>query len=671
MKRDIRETDLYKEIEALCRDIRQPGTGQLSDAVDVCASPDGRQAVFTGTMAESLDTLSRSPPTRICQTELATGNTQVVTFGPNMDRLPKYSPAGDWIAFLSDRHCRDDPQLYLLDPKTHAVRPTPHVDGWVEYLHWSPDGERILLGIAGQGADVAGAQGGVASRQKADELPSWMPSVESGDENFKWRRACVYELATNRVRRISALEHNVWEAVWCGSRSFAAVVSPAPGERLWYSARLVITPISETSEPAPGTVIYTPKDQLGWPAASPSGDCLAVVEAICSDRWLVAGSLLLIDTNSGETRRVDTCGVDITCTEWLSERHLLVAGHRGFETVVGLIERGSGSFTEIWRSAELSTSGPYAKVSGLGQRGDCLLVAESFARAPALSVIRGGECHTIHSFDLGFRDHAAALHSFEAVTWKAPDGLEIQGWLLKPSVGRAPYPLVLNVHGGPVWQFHPMWLGRGGVALLALLKHGYAIFQPNPRGSSGRGQDFARRVLGDAGGAETHDHLSGLDHLIKAGMADSKRLGVMGGSHGGYMSAWLITRYSHFAAAVAAAPVTNWVSEHLIGNIPHFCALLLADKYDNPEGTYFTRSPIMHAGKVKTPTLNICGALDRLTPPSEAVQFHNALLENGVKSVLITYPDEGHGVQRFPAAIDCAARLVSWFEAHMPAKLAK
>ena len=76
----------------------------------------------------------------------------------------------------------------------------------------------------------------------------------------------------------------------------------------------------------------------------------------------------------------------------------------------------------------------------------------------------------------------------------------------------------------------------------------------------------------------------------------------------------------------------------------------------------------MHAHKVKTPTLNICGALDRCTPPEEAVQFHNALLENGVKSVLVTYPEEGHGVRKFPAAIDYAARVVAWFEQHMSAK---
>jgi len=131
------------------------------------------------------------------------------------------------------------------------------------------------------------------------------------------------------------------------------------------------------------------------------------------------------------------------------------------------------------------------------------------------------------------------------------------------------------------------------------------------------------------------------------------------------MTAWLIGHDTRFAAAVAVAPVTNLVSEHLISNIPHFVARFLEDAYTKPGGKYFERSPLMHAHHVKTPTLNICGALDRCTPPEEAVQFHNALLENGVESVLVTYPEEGHGVRKFPAAIDFAARLVDWFETHL------
>jgi dipeptidyl aminopeptidase/acylaminoacyl peptidase len=300
----------------------------------------------------------------------------------------------------------------------------------------------------------------------------------------------------------------------------------------------------------------------------------------------------------------------------------------------------------------------------LNERGDCLLEGESFTQAPELAIVRDGEYQRIKSFDLGNRESCSALDRIEALTWRAPDGLEIQGWLLKPK-GEGPYPVVLNVHGGPVWQWRPTWLGRNGVPLLMLLKRGFAILMPNPRGSSGRGSEFARRVFGDMGGMETRDHLSGIDYLISNGIAQPNRLAVTGGSHGGFVTSWIITQDTRFSAAVSVAPITNWVSEHLTSNIAPFCALSANDTYTNPTGRYLERSPIFHAHKVKTPTLHICGARDRCTPPTEALQFHSALLENGVKSVLVTYPEEGHGVRSFPAMLDYAARMVAWFSEHL------
>jgi dipeptidyl aminopeptidase/acylaminoacyl peptidase len=660
MYRDIRETVLYREAEVLFRAVRQPGTGQISDAAEVNVSPDGKRAVFTGTL---VDKLEGAPPTRICLTELATGNTRVLTFGPNVDRSPKFSPDGRHIAFLSDRRKEGDFQLYLLDPASGAARPTPAVEGWVEYLHWSPDGKRILLGTAGHGADISGGQGAVTSKQLPADVPSWAPTVQTGDEFYRWRRAWVYELESDHVRQVSSANSNIWEAAWCGNERIAAAVSPGPGEGLWYSARLQVVEI----ETGNSREVYTPQHQMGWPAGSPSGKHLAIVEALCSDRWLVAGDLRLIETTSGNIKQVDTRGVDITCTEWRSDRQLLLAGHRGFHSVVGLYDLTLDTFREVWRSREVTTGGRYIAVSGFNTAGDCVLVGESYVRAPEIAVIREGEYQPVRSFDLGYTDQAKAIDAVEPVTWKAPDGLEIQGWLLQPK-GKGPHPLILNVHGGPVWQWRPTWLGRSGATVLMLVKRGYAVFFPNPRGSGGRGQEFARHVLGEMGGADTEDHLSGLDHLVEQGIADPNRLGVTGGSYGGFMASWLITQDSRFAAAVSVAPFTNQVSEHLVSNIPNFVALFLADRYANPDGKYFQRSPIMHAHKVKTPTLNICGALDRCTPPEEALQFHNALLENGVRSVLVTYQEEGHGVRKWPAAIDYTARVVGWFEEHMSVK---
>ena len=657
MKKDLRDTPLYQEVEALFQAFRQPGSGQISDAAEVHPSPDGKYAVFSGSI---LDKLEGTPSTRICRIDLQSGDVNVSTFGPNTDRLPRYSPDGRLIAFLSDRHKAGDFQLYLLDPALGAARATPHVEGWVEYLHWSPDGKRILLGVAGRGADVAGAQGAVTSKKAAEDLPSWMPTVEIGDEEYRWRRAWIYDLATNRVTVASPSDSNIWEATWCGNNALAAVTSPRPGEGDWYTAYLCLIDLRAGQTKR----IYTPKSQLGCPAASASGKHLAAVEAICSDRWIVCGDLLLIDTGTDVARRIDTGGMDVTHTEWRSDKILLLAGHQGLDSIVGQYDTETECYTEVWRSRDISTGGRYMTVAGLNATADCVLIGESFVRAPEIATIRQGRYHPLRSFDLGYTEQAQAAFTAEGVSWNAPDGLEIQGWLLRPRT-QAPHPLIIDVHGGPVWHWRPRWPGRATLQTLVLAKRGYAILFPNPRGSTGRGQEFVRHVLGDMGGADTYDCLSGLDHLVKKGIADPKRLGVTGGSYGGFMCSWLITQDSRFAAAVSVAPFTNHVSEHLVSNLPHFVSLFLADQYRNPTGKYFQRSPVMHAHKATAPTLNICGALDRSTPPEEAVQFHNALLENGVKSVLVTYPEEGHGVRKLPAMIDYVVRLVSWFDQHM------
>ncbi len=129
----------------------------------------------------------------------------------------------------------------------------------------------------------------------------------------------------------------------------------------------------------------------------------------------------------------------------------------------------------------------------------------------------------------------AALGRAEDYVWTAKDGWEIHGWLLRPVGEGGPRAVIVDVHGGPVWSWRPGCVGRSAL-YVTLLRAGYAIFQPNPRGSTGRGQDFARAVAGDMGGADAQDILSGLDRLVADGIVDPKRIGVTGISYGGIMS---------------------------------------------------------------------------------------------------------------------------------------
>jgi len=141
----------------------------------------------------------------------------------------------------------------------------------------------------------------------------------------------------------------------------------------------------------------------------------------------------------------------------------------------------------------------------------------------------------------------------------------------------------------------------------------------------------------------------------------------MGGSYGGFMAGWLVTQTDRFAASVAVSPVTDWYSQHLTSNIGHWDRLILRDEVANPGGEYFRRSPIAFAHRAKTPTLLTAGSVDRCTPPGQARELYQALLESGVETELAVYPGEGHGVRKLPAALDWIARIAGWFERYMPA----
>ncbi|MBV9280514.1 MAG: S9 family peptidase [Chloroflexi bacterium] len=660
VERDIRNTPLYREIEEHFLKVYRPAFGTISAPSQPAPSPDGRLVAFTGTR---LDKLDAAPITRVCTVDVATGTVEELTGGPNDDRAPAWSPDGSRLAFLSDRREKGQFDLYLLEAgRMGEAVAAPAAEGTVEYVHWSPDGSRILLGVAARGADLAGVQGSGTTDRKSEELPSWVPSVDTGAGEDQWRRLYLYDVAARTLRPLSRPGLIVWEASWAGPDRVLAIVSDNPSEDAWYSASLASIDVASGQD----QILYRSDVQLGLPAASPSGRRLAVVQALCSDRAVVAGDVLLIDPEGGEVEQMDSCGVDVTHLVWRDEDRLLFAGLCGLHSCAGEYNARSGETRLIWESD--GNTGGYNPAAWPAGEDGLVTTLESYGRYPEVVLVEDGQARPItHLAHAGAEDAASLGGRLEEVTWTAPDGLEIQGFLLRPD-GPGPYPLIVNVHGGPVSTVRNRWMGASLPALL--VARGYAMLFPNPRGSSGRGQGFARLVYGDVGGAETRDHLSGVDALVERGIADPARLGVTGGSHGGFMTSWIITQTDRFAAAVAIAPVTDWFSQHGTSNIGRFDRLFLQDDPWNPAGLYFQRSPVLQARRARTPTLVIAGGKDRCTPSGQAIEFHRALREQDVESTLVIYPEEGHGVRNLPALIDMCTRAVDWFERHMPAKQA-
>jgi dipeptidyl aminopeptidase/acylaminoacyl peptidase len=649
---DLRETPLYKAVETFFTDIHAPGEGRATDAADLSVRSDGRVAAFTGTV---FVTMARAPVTRICVLDLQSAELQIRASAFGNDRLPKYSPDGRVLAFLSDRAEGGVYQLFLADALGEHAVAMPPVEGVIESLSWSPDGSQLLLGVAGFGADIAGAQGGATTVKKGSTLPPWSPSIDSGDADNLWRTAYAFDVISQRYRRLTPKGLNIWEAAWLNDHAIIAVASDSHSEGSWYESRLVSLDFNTGEQ----REVYKPQYQLGLPVASADGKSIAVIEALCSDRLIVCGEVRLIESLTGKVQALDTGGVDVTQLLWRDNGTLAYVGHRGLETVLGAIDIASNTASESWSSLEYTFGAWYPSVALAPQDG-VLAVSEGYAVAPEIAKISDRGYQRLRSL-ASPRSAAAEFNQahIEPFSWKGRDGLLLEGWLVKPP-GPGPFPLVMDVHGGPVWACRNRWQGRlRGAKVLA--DHGVASLYPNPRGSSGRGTQFAGLVRGDMGGADTGDYLSAMDALVERRIADPAKLGITGISYGGFISAWLITQDKRFAAAVPISPVTNWFSQHRTSQIPYFDALFLDGKPSAAEGLFYSRSPAMFAERVNCPVLQLTGALDQNTPPTQALEFHRSLLEHGAKSVLATYPGSGHGIRGFPEVIDATTRYVGWF----------
>ncbi len=666
MRKDLRESPEYAAVAEHVRRLHEPAFGQPHRVSDLVMTADASRIVVTGSVYDELNGLPR-----MALYEVRDGALRALTSGGGSAKAARLSPDGSTLAFLADRAKADVFQLYVLaDGQFGEARPAPAVPGTVEYLAWSPDGTRILLGVAGLGAEMADAQGSGTVGSGDSDFPSWYPEVEAGIGEDAWRSLWLYETTTGELCKISPEGLNVWEAAWSGPGHVLAITSEQPSEDDWYSAVLSRLDVS-TGEV---TELLRSKAQLGLPAGTDDGTKAAVVEAVCSDRWIVAGDLILLDLVAGTRCAVDTAGTDVSAVQWIDGTRLGYVGQRHLDCVAGIVDAGEGALPAAITASELASSGQswaswFFPAGAFTADGRLVVIRDDYDLPQEIAIIAAGAGseEVLASLAHAGTDYLASVAGSAAnVSWTAPDGTPIEGILCTPP-GDGPFPLVLNVHGGPVGAYQRSW-SMHEEAVPLLVSRGYAVLHPNPRGSSGRGQEFAAAVVGDMGGADTYDYLSGIDAMVERGIADPERIGTMGVSYGGFMSAWLVTQDQRFKAAVSGSPVTEWYSFTFTSNIPRWGLWFLDDASPEETGNQVhTRSPVLHASKATTPTLLTAGAKDRCTPAGQAREFYQALIGHGIDSELVIYPEEGHGVGRYPAITDYLTRLVSWFERYMPA----
>jgi dipeptidyl aminopeptidase/acylaminoacyl peptidase len=556
------------------------------------------------------------------------------------DATPRFAPDGT-LAYSSDRGHAGRMSLWI-----HGRGELGEIPGSVEDVHWSPDSRTLLVLAADLGSDRAGAQ--TATKIKEAGAEEEDPKVFRPAQH--WRRLYLVDAESGATRVVSPAGVNVFELDWAGGK-VAAVCTEDPSESAWYDAWIGLVDLDTRTVER----VHAPEWQLQSPCISPGGR-VAWIEGFASDRGVVAGTAHVLGTGSLAP------GTDVTWIAFRDENSLWYAGWKGACSTFGRLGL-DGSSDELASGEVLFGTRHQPRVWPAADGTTVATIFESTLRPPEVVLFEDGELArelTSLNDELAPQLQTADWQSYR---WESFDGLEIEGLLALPRErDDAALPLVVFVHGGPTstwaWNFPHLWVHM-------VAHDGYAVLLPNPRGSSGRGQEFARANLGEMGGGDLQDILAGVDALVADGIVDTERVAITGGSYGGFMSSWAVTQTDRFAAAIPFAVVTDWTSFHYTTNIGQFDALFLQGEPTDSDGPYPRWSPVFHAHKCKTPTLIIHGEDDLCTPLPQATEFYNALVEAGCEVELVVYPREGHGWTEREHQIDAWNRTRAWLEKHV------
>jgi dipeptidyl aminopeptidase/acylaminoacyl peptidase len=356
----------------------------------------------------------------------------------------------------------------------------------------------------------------------------------------------------------------------------------------------------------------------------------------------------------------------VSWIQWRDDGSLWFAGWSRLGSVFGLVHLDGRIERIEHEDAIIGTTSFLAQISPRPGGAGFAAVRETVGSPPEIVVrqVDDEAWRPISALNGDIGQNLAAYPEIRVVSWSSADGLQLEGLVLLPRERAAgPLPMIVDIHGGPSWAarhaFNP------GFAL-PYAAAGYAVFLPNYRGNVGWGQGFGRLNIGDPGGAEFEDILAGVDHCIAQGFARPDRLGVTGGSYGGYLTAWAVATTRRFQAAVMVSAIANHWSCHYSCNHDFSEFIVGGPMTEEPfRRIAIERSPMMRLDKPSTPTLIIHGWEDRCTPLGQAQEFYAGLVERGVAAELVVYPREGHGLREQAHQRDFWRRAVAWFDSYL------
>jgi dipeptidyl aminopeptidase/acylaminoacyl peptidase len=404
--------------------------------------------------------------------------------------------------------------------------------------------------------------------------------------------------------------------------------------------------------------------QIQW---SPDGQRLAL-RAGHDVHDPIDGRILVVSASGGTPRNIlpDFAG-KFEHIAWTAAGDIHFIASEGTASAFGRIDPDGSRLQRIVTGAELAMSAFDRATSG-----HVAFVASTPRHPAEVFVLEPGRSAPRRMTDSNPWLAAVPMGDQRVVRYQPRDGaFELEGLLVLPVGHRegTRVPLITMVHGGPEAHYLNGWLTNYSMPGQLAAGRGYAVFYPNYRGSTGRGIAFAMSSQADAAGREFDDIVDGVDHLIRTGIADSARIGVTGGSYGGYATAWMSTFYSdRFAAGVMFVGISNNLSKWGTSDIPNELYLVHSRQwYWDHWQKYLERSPIYHVDRARTPLLIMHGADDTRVHPGQSLELYRHLVVRrpDVPVRLIFYPGEGHGNVRSASRLDYTLRMIGWFDAFL------
>jgi len=598
------------------------------------------------------------------------------------EHAPRWSPDGRFLAFLSSRgDSADADQLWLLSRRGGEAELVTAVKEGIDDYVWSPDGTRLVFVIGdGDSVEVSSVVDspllevtdleGKATPQTSAKTPKgtdppividryYFKEDYTGYIRRKRQHLYLFELATRTLRQLTQGQSDDRLPSWSPDGQYLVFSSKRAGEDPdrhdnWDLYVIQAEPGAVARQLTTFTGPDNHPDLESRPAWSPDGRFIAYLQGGPDSLiYYAAPRLALIPWGASGSPTLLTASLDraVSNPVWSADARTVFFRVEDDRTwYLASIPAAGGPIDRILDGRRVVSE--YTRT----REGRLAVLVDATDRPAEVYAVEGPELRPLSRQN----DSLMAVRQVapvEEITVKSKDGTLVNGFLVRPIAGSGKGPAILQVHGGPVSQFENGFM----FSWQLYASQGYAVVGMNPRGSSGRGGKYALAIWADWGNKDAQDVLAGIDHAVRIGVADTSALGVGGWSYGGILTNYLIAQDTRFKAATSGASISNILAGFGTDMYVREYTAELGPPWKNTATWIKLSFPFLHADRIRTPTLFLCGEQDYNVPLLNSEQMYQALRSLGVPTRLVIYPGQYHGLSKPSYQLHRLEQYLAWY----------